>query len=435
MDRSNISCELKPVISKILKPAKYSNMFSLQAIPTTVVSYVQASLLFLTSATAVSIAGLRISDAAFGLFVVSLLLTIKSCPRLPVSALVALFVMVIAIVLATGYAFWAENDLRANNAEIVNTVAIPLGLFSCALGMVLLSPSSGMRVISAYATTASLLSLALLIVGSGGWLESWAVPDEGIDRFTGLSNNPNQLALFLLPVPFFSLIACLGGSKGRRRAFSEIAIVLVVNVFVIGKSLFVAWSAAALFLYIIGWRLSGIRHLNVQGLSVRLITFLAAIIVSTPVLVLLYLGHLPGSVENQGETRATLWRNGLNAWLDSPLVGHGPGHYSGIDLPYQNMEAHSTLIDWLSAYGAIGGLALICFVGWLLVSAVRNGSWVVAALLIAILWQAMFHFYGRQPIFWMIFCFSYLLGKNKQPVQLTQCGSHSRKLAAVTQCQ
>ena len=56
----------------------------------------------------------------------------------------------------------------------------------------------------------------------------------------------------------------------------------------------------------------------------------------------------------QGEIRFTVWLNGLRALAESPLVGWGPGAFSGLHEPFEGFEAHNTLIDWAASTGALG---------------------------------------------------------------------------------
>ena len=374
------------------------------------VSYWQALLLFLTSATGVSVAGIRISDIAISLFILSIPFCYKKSLIIKSEILLYLFLLS-TIILCTIKFNFANNSSTLSSSSSINSIIIPALIVISATVCLIFKKNHVIQILSSYSSITCIFSIVILCADQANLLSMIVFPDDGIDRFTGLSKNPNQFALILLPVPFFCGIAVFEGVKTKSRAAIEIAGILFINLFVVGKSLFVAWFVAMIFLYVIGWSFSGKRYLDLLRLSKRLTVILALCLFASPLMVRLYMGDLPGSQEDQGETRLVLWTNGLAAWLDSPVLGHGPGHYSGLTAPYENMEAHNTLVDWLSAYGVFGGISLAIFAGWIFFISVKSQMWIVSAMILALYWQAMFHFYGRQPMFWLILAFGYLLSK------------------------
>ena len=105
---------------------------------------------------------------------------------------------------------------------------------------------------------------------------------------------------------------------------------------------------------------------------------------------------------NQGAIRVGLWENGVTAFSTSPLVGLGPGTFSGIDVPFSNTESHNTIIDWGLQVGALGVILLTILILLAVVRAYRNGRVDVAACIIALVVFSQFHYILRQPLIWII---------------------------------
>lgn len=368
--------------------------------------YIQSLLLFLTSATAVSLFGVRLSDLSVVLFFLFLLPHIKSIsPRIPI--FIFLLLVLLPVVVSTFCLLLFRGSLLSGGFS--NAVAIPLGILISLFFAWLFDLQRALRFVSAYARLAAFLSFGFLawhiLVGVPGWV---AYEDE-FDRFSALSQNPNQLALYLLPIPFFSIFAWAKGGKTYGEMVFEIILVLVVNGFVLGKALFIGWGVSFTFLFIIGFSFFGKIRLSGVSVCFRVLLCCVAFSFVFPVFNALYEGRGQGSQEGQGGVRVALWQHGLDAWYEAPFLGHGPGHYSGLDLPFQGMEAHNFLIDWLSAYGLFGGIFLIMYFLWLFLLSARRQVWIVVALYLVLFVQVMFHFYGRQPIFWIILSLGYIL--------------------------
>ena len=66
---------------------------------------------------------------------------------------------------------------------------------------------------------------------------------------------------------------------------------------------------------------------------------------------------------DRGEVGLVALRNGLEAISHSPLVGWGPGAYSGLEHSFDSFEAHNTLVDWGMS---TGGLGMMLYLGLLL---------------------------------------------------------------------
>lgn len=241
------------------------------------------------------------------------------------------------------------------------------------------------------------LVACLFIVLVSGRLAETAGFDifESEKRTAGFSHNPNQFAL--LAVAF---LACLfkidiGRKVSRSVKYVGLAIGMLVGASS-GSDAFVVALAAA------GVVVVGSSYFR----RARTIVIVAMPLV---ILALCVAGVLFGGLlqerafamyaeGNQGQVRFDLWRNGITAWADAPLFGHGVGSFSGVLGPYESMEAHNSLID-LSASAGIAGL--VCFL-LLYFSATRESDWRGRTGLVLLGVFCLFHYVLRNPLFWIV---------------------------------
>ena len=358
--------------------------------------FLSALAMFLTSATAVSVMQVRVSDIFVFLFLVSLLFLENRRTKINIFASILLGTILISTILQS---YLGLNLFIANG--FANTLSIPFGIFLAAFCFERISKNVQLNIMFKYNLIAIFVCITLyfyqFFFGNISWIE---LVDE-TDRYSALSLNPNQLALYLLPIPFFAYLQYLLGGISIRFVIVQVTLVLLINYFTIGKGLFVAWILAFFIFLILG----GQGKINYNKIAFKLIIFMAVVPVIyysiAPLIAALYAGDAPGSVAGQGDLRLHLWLNGLKAWLDAPYFGHGPGHYSGIDFAYEGVESHNMMIDWLSAYGIAGALALIALFGNLIRQSIKLKSWLVLSFYVCLTVQSMFHFYGRQPVYWI----------------------------------
>lgn len=361
--------------------------------------FILSCLVVLTSATAVRVLYIRLSDISFGLLLLLMLTAFFGLRRNRLPGIVTiLWVYLVGFSIIQGFFAQFHNEAP----DYSNYIAVPVALGSAMLFWATTSRAARIAFLKNYGFILLFLSFVMFgieqVLGRPDWVE---IIDD-TDRFSALSLNPNQLSLFMLPVPFFSLALWKLKEKELFMAFFEISAIALLNLLVFGKALFMAWFVGAVLIIFLG-----IAHREKWRLKNRHVVFIA---VSLPVMLLIvvpialhfYVGDAPGSIEGQGEVRLALWINGLTAWVDAPLFGNGPGHYSGLDAPYEGMESHNIFVDWLSAYGLAGLLVLLTFFYWAFWATFRKAVWVAFALLIVLAAQSVFHFYARQPIFWIL---------------------------------
>lgn len=250
-------------------------------------------------------------------------------------------------------------------------------------------------------------------------------------RWKHLSNNPNQFALMVLPLPFLAL-HLIRQYKGARLLIASIAglIALTLGWYSQSDALIMSWIVGGLVLLIalLITRPRSVLQNNlrenfssrVRLLTIVLILFLAGITIwqsrnkaaemMAGVQIMLQnkaaiIGSsdcISGSKYNQASVRLCLWRNALVVIQYAPLTGFGPGPHSGLVKPFQGEEAHNTLLDWGSQTGLIGLAALVTYSGWVLWRVARQRRYELVAMLLALYCFSMFHLVLRQPLFWII---------------------------------
>ena len=229
-------------------------------------------------------------------------------------------------------------------------------------------------------------------------------------RFRGWSENPNQMALMLAPLPFLILWAYQRtASKARKSwlAFS-LAVSLIAGVLCLSEALYLAWGASLGLCSL----LAGIAYVREPTFSPivaiwKKITFPTILLAGVAALVIplaLRGAEIVAAIYeagNQGETRLLIWGHGLEAAARSPIVGLGPGAFSGLSGPFQNYEAHNTFIDILTQAGVFGAAAyvLLLIVAGKRFLATRDLAFIGGFT--ALVGFSCFHYVLRHPTFWL----------------------------------
>lgn len=270
--------------------------------------------------------------------------------------------------------------------------------------------------------------------------------DLGDARYSGWSINPNQLALFFVPLPVWVAALWRDVAKPTRLQVAGFTLLLfalmLMGLLVRSDGLFVVWvfEFVILIMLRLRWEMKASR---MSLLGYALVMVLCVFLVKT-----FAHGEVRKSVRcavqtlSQGEglwsakcydgqafqdqeayrigysdpvaktgVRQQLWTNGLQKWAESPWVGHGPGEYSWYSIDAnggrtEEIESHNITIDLLTQGGVLAGVAWVVLVAYLLVRAWRiRDSYTFSVVLM----MAAFTFFHntRQPYFWFVFAFSY----------------------------
>ena len=228
-------------------------------------------------------------------------------------------------------------------------------------------------------------------------------------RFSGWAKNPNQMALFMLGMPF------LGGyllQRSRRFWYRAVYVLAIGCCIWVGwatasDSLRVAWAVTLGGIGLLAWYRAVFRARGgAMYLSHLVVPIVAAALAfafgDDLVMQVRQTSQAMYEEGDQGSIRVTLWLNGIEAITHSPLVGFGPGSYSGLNGPFEGDEAHNTFIDWGMSTGVVGvllHLGLLVLIGW---RALRSNSFASLGLVASLVVFAMFAYTLRQPIYWLL---------------------------------
>ncbi len=235
-------------------------------------------------------------------------------------------------------------------------------------------------------------------------------PSYAVIRMRGWSLNPNQLALWVVPLPFLGLHILT--TLNPRGFWYFIFILSFLPVFIAGllslsDALVLSWVGSFAFLACI-WVATQFfqpSHTLLKAAIIKFIIPVFILTISSFVLTTVYKAAIDSATDvysdgGQGSDRLMVWGNGVKAIKQFPVFGAGPASHSGNTGPFQGREAHNTYIDWGMSTGLLG---LISFLGLLFFCfrcTNNKNSRILTATLISLCLFGMFHFVLRQPVFW-----------------------------------
>ncbi len=292
----------------------------------------------------------------------------------------------------------------------------------------------------------------IYLKGDAALIQKFALNDLGDVRYAGWSENPNQLALFFIPLPVW--LAALWRDVLKPKLSQTVGFgllllaLMLMGLLVRSDGLFVVWvfEFAVLLVLRLRWDLK-VSRMSLLGYALAMV--LCVLLVKTfahgevrksfqcaaqhlsqglnPWKANCYqeqtfedkeamrIGY-SDPVEKTG-IRQDLWKNGLKALQEAPLFGHGPGAYSYYsDLEVQKAtedsgkpreEAHNITIDLMTQGGVLLGAAWLVLLLCLLVGAwrIRDSYTFSVVLMLAVF--TMFHYHLRQPYLWFGLILSY----------------------------
>ncbi|MBZ9816223.1 O-antigen ligase family protein [Mesorhizobium sp. CA7] len=255
------------------------------------------------------------------------------------------------------------------------------------------------------------------------------------DRFTGWSDNPNQLALYCALFGPLALYLSMTTSNKIARTFGIVSIVLIVYVGRLTKSdtyllTIVITGLVFLMLRVRRWVAVGGRVTLGRQISLLLLLALVPLAISATPYVLaetstvenfaksLTKGEGGEATAETANLRINIWTNALGKGLGSASLGLGPGPHVDrsvvtkefIDLPF---EAHSTLLDLYTQGGILAVLALLWILGLAAISAWRARLDALVALALSIGIFGFPHLVIRHPIVWFSITLCLVAGQPK----------------------
>jgi len=275
--------------------------------------------------------------------------------------------------------------------------------------------------------------------------------DGGDLRYYGWSENPNQLALFFVPLPVW--LAALWRDVHQPKPWQIVGFgVLLLSLMLMGllvrsDGLFVVWVFE--FVVLLGLRMRW--DMKVSRLS--LLSYALAMVLCVLFVKTFAHGEVRKSFHCAAQTlsqglnpwkercydaqsfedqeafrigysdpvaktglREQLWRNGLTSWLESPWFGHGVGNFSWEPMPNVQsqsqvplelkQESHNITIEFMVQGGILPGLAWVALMGYLLAMAWQaKDSYSFSVVLMMAVFTS-FHV-TRQPYLWFALIMSY----------------------------
>ena len=274
-----------------------------------------------------------------------------------------------------------------------------------------------------HALAAGLLLAVGLAVPAIGPVRFW----YGGIRFAGWAHNPNQMALAMVAMPFLGwwLMRRASGWFGKAGYLIGIALCAAAGFATQSDGMRVAWAGSAgaiyaLLLYRVTLR-GRSRWLYVSHLIVPALVVVVGISFGEQIVT-----SLAGVADDiyadrdQGEKRFTLWLHGLQAIRELPLLGFGPGPFSGTLVPFGSREAHNSFIDWGMSTGAIGVAIYISLLAWVASRALRSGEAMPVAMFISVVSASVFGYLLRQPDFWLVMVLVLILSEHSILVRYRQ---------------
>lgn len=365
-----------------------------------------------------SLTALRFGDLPVGpselLFVVAFIGFIFS-NGIRISNSLNIFWFLSFILLSIGYflsVLGAGHDLYAITQDVVSLLFAYMVSIAVYIAVTSRDRDVFLSVI-VFASTAVLVFILITAVLFGiGW-ESGA-------RLYGFSKNPNQLAFFCL----VSLLTAGAYLDVENRSFSRVlvAATLILLALIVG---YYSSSDALIFsliLFVVSFMLLTAFIAPVRSYwmgVIRLLVFFGILIIVLCALLnvndLIEYFEAVADEGEQGSIRFVLWSNGVDAVMQSPIWGWGPGAWSGLSGPLQGAEAHNTYIDWATKTGVVG-LALLLYLNLsVLYLLFRAKKVFFASCLVGIFTFSVFHLVIRQPGYWFVlsYCLAFSLGVRK----------------------
>lgn len=238
-------------------------------------------------------------------------------------------------------------------------------------------------------------TMVVVVVVNFSEFLSTVVSLGGGARFYGFSKNPNQIGSLIVPIPLIAMY--LYKIKKINKWFYIFSLVMwLLLAIAVGSDALNYSLLLCLTLFVI---------LNLNKFSFGLKTIML-------ILVSAFLFYISDDVydyilntnnnNNQASVRYLLWNNAFIGWLESPLIGFGPGSYSGLTGPFEGAESHNTFIDLLTNVGLIGFVMFLSFIIKLEYYFLKLREYQIFFIVFAYLCFGLFHNILRHPMYWIL---------------------------------
>ena len=283
------------------------------------------------------------------------------------------------------------------------------------------------------------------------------------DRFRGLSDNSNQLALFCAILGLLTLHLADSASRPGERIVALVCMTVAVVVGRLTQSnafLIVLLAAVAIFvaLKFRRWLTSREMTLSFRSASAWMF-FLTLPLVAAYVIPLgssvasptdqivmeMVRGAKSHEVNDAANLRFELWNEAVRRGLESGMLGLGPGPHieipnaiqvgrrTSVDAVSQasrpelhfapNFEAHNTVLDLFVQSGLLGVSVLVWLVGSILAMTLQSRLDALTTLLCGLALFSIFHLVVRHPIVWFAIALCLVAAVNARRTAMTRAGS------------
>jgi O-antigen ligase len=245
-----------------------------------------------------------------------------------------------------------------------------------------------------------LLLAVLLVISKFKPAIGPVVLDNGF-RFSGLAENPNQIGMALVPIPFLSafFLRQAGTLRGRLGYAANMVLAVWVGIATHSDATQVAWTAGVMLLVVLALlnKIMGRAHpFYIAATLVAIGVLSLLIVVPTPIGAKLF-AHL--SADDQGNQRMILWAEAIAEISKSPILGRGPGARTSTAIAGV-IEAHNSYLDLALSTGLLGAAVALGLVATLALRASLLARPLLWSAFMALQCFVMFHYVFRHPLLW-----------------------------------
>ncbi len=226
------------------------------------------------------------------------------------------------------------------------------------------------------------------------------------ERFFGYSTNPNQHGILLVAIPFLAIY--LFKNKVIKSWFFVLSIITssLLAFLIISDSVYYSIIINLFFYFILIFKKSKIE---INFFMILFLFFIFYFLIFDSLM--LYIDDTNSNAD-QASVRFVLWKNGMLAFLESPLIGFGPGAFSGDMHPFELTESHNTFIDLLTNIGLLG-LFFYLYLYFKIIKSLFIKNLILPLLMLSsVIVFSFFHNILRHPTFWLILFSLYYISQN-----------------------
>ncbi len=299
---------------------------------------------------------------------------------------------------------WARAIGKLSPTAPRDFLALGLVALFCFCAGTYLRSEDRERIAIAYAVTVTAVFLIFYLVPQVASALGVTTKYYGT-RYVGWAQNPNQVAIDMVWVPFI-----LTRRLVRDRSWRVPLVLLFFGSLLVGwisdsDSLRLGWGFGVL---VIGVRsvFSKDRSPLARQVGAAVFALVLGVVAFNAPSAAKKVGSYGDSLRFQqgtddGGGRGRLQRHAVIAAAYSPVIGLGPGLYSGLVHPFTDEEAHNTALDFLMKTGAVGAVCLVVLCRRTWRKAVTDG-WAAVGAFSALMMFTTGHNVLRHPASWLL---------------------------------